>query len=111
MESLAWDPVHCRLASAGDGLPCVWNLTPESKLPPHHRPSSMMLTVMSETLTSIISQPDKQPYVARTVHFYDNGASLLVSFLESGEMSVCVVVTPSLSDPSADSAILSSLGI
>jgi hypothetical protein len=48
----------------------------------------MMLIVLSETLTSIISQPDKQPYVARTVHFYDNGASLLVSFLESGEMSV-----------------------
>ncbi|KAG1743277.1 uncharacterized protein EDB91DRAFT_1081213 [Suillus paluster] len=31
--------------------------------------------------------PDKQLYVARTVHFYYNGASLLVSYLESGEMS------------------------
>jgi hypothetical protein len=72
----------------------------------------MMLIILSETLTSIISQPDKQPYVARTVHFFDNGASLLVLFLESGEMSVYYrVVTSTLSDPSADSAILSSLGI
>jgi hypothetical protein len=71
-----------------------------------------MLIILSETLTSIISQPDKQPYVARTVHFFDNGASLLVLFLESGEMSVYYrVVTSTLSDPSADSAILSSLGI
>ncbi|KAG1858600.1 WD40-repeat-containing domain protein, partial [Suillus tomentosus] len=75
VESLAWDPVHRRLASTGDGLPLVWNLTPD------------------KTLTSIISQPDKQPYVARTVHFYDNGASLLVSFLESGEI-FCYSIEP-----------------
>jgi hypothetical protein len=47
----------------------------------------MVLIFLSESLeTIIISQPDKQPYIACTVHFYDNGASLLVSFLESGEM-------------------------
>ncbi|KAG2115322.1 WD40 repeat-like protein [Suillus discolor] len=75
VESLAWDPVHRRLASASDGLPCVWHLTPD------------------KTLMSIISQPDKQPYIARTVHFYDNGASLLVSFLESGEI-FCYSIEP-----------------
>ncbi|KAG1863244.1 WD40-repeat-containing domain protein [Suillus subalutaceus] len=68
VESLAWDPVHHRLASAGDGRPHVWNFMPD------------------KTLTSITSKLDKQPYVAHTVHFYDNGASLLVSYLESSEM-------------------------
>ncbi|KAG2088927.1 WD40-repeat-containing domain protein [Suillus discolor] len=75
VESLAWDPVHCRLASAGDGHPHVWNFTSD------------------RTLKTITSQLDKQPYIARTVHFYDNGASLLVSFLESSEV-FCYSVEP-----------------
>ncbi|KAG1843218.1 WD40-repeat-containing domain protein [Suillus tomentosus] len=75
IESLAWDPVHRRLASAGDGRPHVWNFTPD------------------KTLASITSKLDKQPYVARTVHFYDNGASLLVSYLESGEI-FCYSIEP-----------------
>ncbi|KAG2145752.1 WD40-repeat-containing domain protein [Suillus cothurnatus] len=76
VESLAWDPVHRRLASAAGGRPHLWNLTQDKSL---------------ETI--IISQPDKQPYIARTVHFYDNGASLLVSFLESGEI-FCYSIEP-----------------
>ncbi|KAG1766211.1 WD40-repeat-containing domain protein, partial [Suillus occidentalis] len=69
VESLAWDPVHRRLASAAGGRPHLWTLTQDKSL-----------------AIIIISQTEKQPYIARTVHFYDNGASLLVSFLESGEM-------------------------
>lgn len=38
----------------------------------------------------MVSQPEKQVYVARTVHFYDKGASLLVSYLESGDVLVDV---------------------
>ncbi|KAG2740868.1 WD40 repeat-like protein [Suillus brevipes Sb2] len=75
VESLAWDPVHRQLASAAGGRPHVWNLTTD------------------KTLVSITSQSEKQPYVARTVHFYDNGASLLVSFLESGEI-FCYSIEP-----------------
>lgn len=75
VESLAWDPVHHRLASAGDGRPHVWSFTPD------------------KTLVSITSKLDKQPYVARTVHFYDNGASILVSYLESGEI-FCYSIEP-----------------
>ncbi|KAG1780879.1 hypothetical protein EV702DRAFT_949891, partial [Suillus placidus] len=65
VESLAWDPVHHRLPSAGDSRPRVWNF------------------MSNKTLTSITSKLDKQPYVARTVHFYNNGASLLVFFCNS----------------------------
>ncbi|KAG1895989.1 WD40-repeat-containing domain protein [Suillus fuscotomentosus] len=75
VESLAWDPVHRRLASAGDGHPHVWNFTSD------------------RTLNTITSQLDKQPYIACTIHFYDNGASLLVSFLESGEI-FCYSIEP-----------------
>ncbi|KAG2742115.1 WD40 repeat-like protein, partial [Suillus brevipes Sb2] len=81
VESLAWDPVHRRWSPLHLALDA------------RYRPSSMMLIILSETLTSIISQPDKQLYVARTVHFFDNGASLLVSFLESGEI-FCYSIEP-----------------
>ncbi|KAG2151554.1 WD40-repeat-containing domain protein, partial [Suillus bovinus] len=64
VESLAWDPIRRRLVSAS-----------------------------GETLVSITLQPEKQPYVAHAVHFYDNGASLLVSFLESGEI-FCYSIEP-----------------
>ncbi|KAG2137110.1 uncharacterized protein EDB93DRAFT_1106661 [Suillus bovinus] len=70
VELLAWDPMHRQLASASDSWPHIWNFTPD------------------KNLVSITSKLDKQPYVARTVHFYDNGASILVSYLESGEMYV-----------------------
>ncbi|KAG1717326.1 WD40-repeat-containing domain protein, partial [Suillus occidentalis] len=76
VESLAWDPVHRRLASAAGGRPHLWTLTQDSDL-----------------AIIIISQTEKQPYIARTVHFYDNGASLLVSFLESGEI-FCYSIEP-----------------
>lgn len=94
VESLAWDPVHRQLASTGDGLPLVWNLMPDSKLPACQPTTIHDVDFLSETLTSIILQPDKQLYVVCTVHFYDNGASLLVLFLKSSEMSVyhCVLV-------------------
>ncbi|KAG6372572.1 WD40-repeat-containing domain protein [Boletus reticuloceps] len=64
IESLAWDTVHRRLASVGNAN----NLT-ESLL---------------ESLVQLIINAEKQPYVACTVHFCDNGSSLLVSYLESG---------------------------
>ncbi|KAG1844686.1 WD40-repeat-containing domain protein, partial [Suillus subluteus] len=75
IKSLAWDPNHRRLASAGDGSVQVWNLTADN------------------TFTSVVPQPEKQPYIARTVHFYDKGASLLVSYLESGDV-FCYSIEP-----------------
>ncbi|KAG1850326.1 WD40-repeat-containing domain protein [Suillus tomentosus] len=77
VEALAWDPVHRRLASAAGGRPHLWTLTQDKSL----------ATII------IISQTEKQPYIARTVHFHDNGASLLVSFLESGEI-FCYSIEP-----------------
>jgi WD40 repeat protein len=35
VESLAWDPMHRQLVSAGDGWPHVWNFTPDSVLSNH----------------------------------------------------------------------------
>jgi hypothetical protein len=46
------------------------------------------LHAISETLVLSPINAEKQPYVACTVHFCDNGSSLLVSYLESG--FVCV---------------------
>lgn len=33
VESLAWDPVHRRLASAAGGRPHLWTLTQDSEFP------------------------------------------------------------------------------
>ncbi|KAG2363748.1 hypothetical protein BDR07DRAFT_1375585 [Suillus spraguei] len=87
VESLAWDPVHCRLVSASYGHLHVWSFN------------------LDKTLKAITSQPGKQLYITRTVHFYDNGASLLVLYLESGEMLVYYSILD-LPDPSLDSATL-----
>ncbi|KAG2047891.1 hypothetical protein BDR06DRAFT_896605, partial [Suillus hirtellus] len=75
MESLAWDAIYRWLVSTGDGHLHVWNFTPDSKL------------------KAITSQLNKQPYIMHIIHFYDNGASLLVSFLESSQV-VCYSVEP-----------------
>ncbi|KAG1843889.1 hypothetical protein F4604DRAFT_1596475, partial [Suillus subluteus] len=91
VESLAWDPVHHRLASAGDGRPHVWNFTPDSSLSNHQY--LCCIDFVLETLISITSKLNKQLYVARMVHFYNNGASLLVTYLESGEI-FCYSIEP-----------------
>ena len=41
---------------------------------------------LSESFVSLISNAEKQPYVAHAVHFCNNGPSLLASYLESGFM-------------------------
>ncbi|KIK73991.1 hypothetical protein PAXRUDRAFT_176947, partial [Paxillus rubicundulus Ve08.2h10] len=65
VESLAWDLVHCHLASVGDGEVQVWKVGPD------------------ELLVSSINNTEKHPYIARSVHFCDDGSSVLVSYLES----------------------------
>ncbi|KAF8834257.1 WD40 repeat-like protein, partial [Paxillus ammoniavirescens] len=66
VESLAWDSVHRRLASVGDGEVQVWKVGPD------------------ESLVSSINNTEKHPYVARSIHFCDDGSRVLVSYLESG---------------------------
>ncbi|KAH7917192.1 WD40 repeat-like protein [Leucogyrophana mollusca] len=75
VESLDWDPRHERIASAGDGSPQVWSLQGQ------------------RTLMALIASPPKQPYIARTVKFVDDGASLIVCYLESHQIE-CYTVEP-----------------
>ena len=42
------------------------------------------LILDTESLTPVLSDLEKQPYVARAVHFSDEDSSLLISYLESG---------------------------
>ncbi|KAI9455841.1 WD40-repeat-containing domain protein [Boletus coccyginus] len=67
IESLAWDSQHHRLASVGDGEARVWKVAPDHN-------SFIPLPARSE----------KQPYVARSVHFLDDGSNILICYLESG---------------------------
>ncbi|KAH7904270.1 hypothetical protein BJ138DRAFT_1019356, partial [Hygrophoropsis aurantiaca] len=75
VESLDWDPRHERIASSGDGSPQVWGLHGQ------------------KTLTAAVASPPKQPYIARTVKFIDDGASLIVCYLESHQID-CYTVEP-----------------
>ncbi|KAG6381506.1 WD40-repeat-containing domain protein [Boletus reticuloceps] len=76
IESVAWDSIHRRLASVGNGEVRLWKVGDEAK-------SFVQLTIDAE----------KQPYVARAVHFCDSGSSLLVSYLESGFV-FCFTIDP-----------------
>ncbi|KAG2058419.1 WD40 repeat-like protein [Suillus hirtellus] len=46
-----------------------------------------------DMFTPVVSQPKKWPYIVCMVHFYDKGASLLVSYLESGDV-LCYSIEP-----------------
>ena len=87
IESLAWDSIHCCLASVGNSEARLWNVSPKaSKL--FCKCSYWLLVhlswLLSESFVSLTPNAAKQPYVARAVHFCNNGSSLLVCYLESG---------------------------
>ncbi|KAI9571089.1 WD40-repeat-containing domain protein [Boletus coccyginus] len=76
IESLAWDPQHRRLASAGNGKVCVWKFITDQK-----------------SFAPVPSSAEKQPYVVQSVHFLDDGSSIVVSYLESGYI-FCYSIDP-----------------
>lgn len=58
--------------------------------------------------------PSPQPpsmFTARTVHFYDDGASLLVTYLESHQVYVLLLLFHMLLDTSLESVIRSNHGL
>ncbi|KAH7903271.1 WD40-repeat-containing domain protein, partial [Hygrophoropsis aurantiaca] len=75
IQSLDWDPRHERLASAGGGSPQVWSFQGHQSLKP------------------LIASPPHQLYVARSICFVDDGASVLVCYLESHQMHLSHSVT------------------
>jgi hypothetical protein len=56
--------------------------------------SRTSLTAHLELFVALANNSEKLPYMARSVHFCDNGSSVLVSYLESGFMYVVVPSPP-----------------
>ncbi|KLO05305.1 WD40 repeat-like protein [Schizopora paradoxa] len=75
IEDLSFDAIHCRLASVGGGHPQVWKISNAGILSP------MVENVPLSTST------------ARSVSFAEGGCSILVGYLESGEIS-CFAIEP-----------------
>ncbi|EIW81965.1 WD40 repeat-like protein [Coniophora puteana RWD-64-598 SS2] len=74
VENMCWDPTRSRLATVGAGSVQIWSWT-------------------NRAFTALIEDPPRKPYIARTVHFLDKGASVLVSYLESHELH-CYGIEP-----------------
>ena len=92
VESLEWDPHHHQLASIGDGEVLVCKASPDQSMYysfifSSFFPQSSTLTHV-ESFVSLPSKAEKQSYVAQSVHFLDDGSSVLVSYLESGYMYI-----------------------
>ncbi|KLO04551.1 WD40 repeat-like protein [Schizopora paradoxa] len=75
IEGLAYDQAHQRIASVGGGALQVWKISDVGSLVP------------------IKEDPVQKPVVAKNVTFIDDGASVVVFYLESHEIS-CYAVEP-----------------
>ena len=83
IESLAWNPQHRQLASVGNGEAHMWKVAPDlSKY--RIRCTSILLTCApSDSFIPLTARSKKQPYMACSVHFLDDGSNILVCYLES----------------------------
>lgn len=89
IESLAWDSHHQWLASVGAGELRVWNVALDlSKFLLVFHISLIRTLYHTEFFLPINTIVAKQPYVARSVHFLDDGNSVLVCYLKSGQVYV-----------------------
>ncbi|KZP07475.1 WD40 repeat-like protein [Athelia psychrophila] len=68
VQNIAYDPHHKRLATISKSSLQVWNITDGKNLKP------------------LLSHPLLSDYQGRTVHFCDDGASLISTYLESHQM-------------------------
>ncbi len=92
MQSSPWHltPLHCRLASVGGGVPQVWKLSAAGALLSVGFCFRVVQpegdTLDTGTMTPVIDPGEQRSVVARNVFFCDDGASIVVCYLESHEM-------------------------
>ncbi|TDL14215.1 WD40 repeat-like protein, partial [Rickenella mellea] len=75
VDDIDFDPNHGRLATVGGGAPQIWNVSPAG------------------VLTSLVPSPPRKDFVSRNIRFYDNGASVVIFYLESHEI-ICYTIEP-----------------
>lgn len=88
VEDIAVDGNYKRVATVGGGSPVVWMLGRDGEYYFVLR-SAVCVTIawILGTLTQLApQQPVPENFIARTVHFYDDGASIIVTYLESHRM-------------------------
>ncbi|KAF8582125.1 hypothetical protein K439DRAFT_1352038, partial [Ramaria rubella] len=67
VESTDFDPLHRRLATVGNGEAKIWNVNIDWTMTLYHSEESRAL-------------------IARSVHFFNKGRSVMVTYLESHRM-------------------------
>ncbi|EPS96446.1 hypothetical protein FOMPIDRAFT_112900 [Fomitopsis schrenkii] len=68
VNDLHFSAKYRRVASIGDGTPQVWRVDDKGALSP------------------MVNEPARRPFIGRTIHFCDEGASVLFTQLESHEV-------------------------
>ncbi|EPS92865.1 hypothetical protein FOMPIDRAFT_1137213, partial [Fomitopsis schrenkii] len=68
IQDLCFSSKFRRVASIGDGTPQVWRMDDKGALAP------------------IVKEPPRMPFIGRSVHFCDEGASIVFTQLESHEV-------------------------
>lgn len=82
VECITWNSVHCHLASVRNGKVTLWNVGPENSELCMLLDSYNIMNCTSESFIPFIINADKEPYVAYSVHFSEDGSGLLVAFLK-----------------------------
>ncbi|KLO04860.1 WD40 repeat-like protein, partial [Schizopora paradoxa] len=83
IEDLAFDALHHRVASVGGGHPQVWKLSSQGALS----------SLSSRVLDPLVQFPPQSERIARSIAFFEGGCNVLVSYLESHEIS-CFTIEP-----------------
>ncbi|KAH9910273.1 WD40-repeat-containing domain protein, partial [Fomitopsis serialis] len=68
VQDIRFNSKYRRIASIGDGSPCVWRIDDRG------------------ILSTMVKDAPRRAFMGRTVHFCDDGASILATFLETHEM-------------------------
>lgn len=85
VEDIRFDSSHGRIVTVGQGAIQVWKVEPEGVYAAV-RPNPLAVDSYVASLSAVWGTMPRKDYIARAVSFCDDGASVVVFYLESHEM-------------------------